>query len=122
MRFLLDNNISPRVIPALCASRHDAVHVRDIGLGAADDERVFDIAAQQNRVLLSQDTDFGSLLATRQRKQPSLILFRRREKSAERLQSLLLELLPRVRADLESGSVVVVEDARIRVRRLPILP
>ena len=39
MRFLLDNNLSPRLGELLRAAGHDVVHVRDIGHGAAPPTR-----------------------------------------------------------------------------------
>jgi hypothetical protein len=42
------------------------------------------------------------------------------DKRPAALLSLLLDNLDRITADLEAGSVVVFEDSRIRVRRLPI--
>ncbi len=99
---------------------HDAVHVRDLGLASADDEEIFSKAAEQDRVLVVQDTDFAALLATRQEVRPSVILFRRRLKSTESLLAVLLANSARVSDDLAAGSIVVFEDARLRVRRLPI--
>jgi predicted nuclease of predicted toxin-antitoxin system len=92
MKFLVDNALSPRVAEGLRASGHDAVHVRDIGLATAGD------AAK-----------------------PSFILFRRgAERRPERQLALLLINLETIREFLESGSVVVFEQNRIRVRALPI--
>ena len=119
MRFLIDNSLSPRMGEGLRQAGHDAVHVRELGLTSAEDEEIFSVAAAQEGVLVAQDTDVGTLPATRREVHPSVILFRRRAKSTESLLAALLANLHRVTDDLEEGSIVVVEDARLRVRGLP---
>jgi predicted nuclease of predicted toxin-antitoxin system len=63
VRFLLDNNLSPSLVEGLRHAGHDVTHVRDIGLAAADDSTVLALAREERRVLVSADTDFGTLLA-----------------------------------------------------------
>jgi predicted nuclease of predicted toxin-antitoxin system len=120
MRFLVDNSLSPRFAQGLRLAGHEALHVRDIGMAAAKDEAIFDEAASRDCIVLCEDTDFGTLLASRRVSRPSVILFRCRAKSVEALLPLLLGHLPAIATDLDAGAMVVFEDARIRVRRLPI--
>jgi hypothetical protein len=63
MRLLLDNNLSPQLAQTLREAGHNAEHVRDHGLQSAPDARVLQQARDHDQVLVSADTDFGTLLA-----------------------------------------------------------
>jgi len=122
VKFLVDENLSPLVATGLCDAGHDAAHVRDVGLRAAGDTAVLEFARENGYVVVSADTGFGTLLAAAGSSAPSVVLIRRTvDRRAGRLLALLLENLDQVEQVLGEGAVVVLEDARVRVRRLPLL-
>jgi predicted nuclease of predicted toxin-antitoxin system len=121
MKFLIDNALSPQIAESLRTVGHDAVHVRECGLQAAPDDEVFDRADEEGRIIVSADTDFGTILAVRKSFKPSIVLFRRETSHNPSNQlDLLLANLHQIEALLEQGAVVVFDAGRLRIRRLPI--
>lgn len=121
MKFLVDNALSPVVAEGLRTAGHDAVHIRDLRLASAADPAVLELAAREQRCLISADTDFGAILSGRKASTPSVILFRGEGVHRPPHQvMLILTNLASIEEAVDEGSVIVIERSRIRVRKLPI--
>lgn len=104
----------------LQSSGHDVVHLRDEGLHRLTDAEVLEKAVAENRVVLTFDLDFGEILAAGGYQHASVIIFRLRDSRSNRVISRLGEVLAASADALEELAVIVVEDGRHRLRRLPI--
>ena len=60
MNLLLDQNLSDRLCDRFADLGVTIVHVRSVGLEAADDSRVWDHAAEHNFMIVSKDSDFNN--------------------------------------------------------------
>ena len=117
MRFLADENFPGAGVAALKAAGHDVLWVRLTAPGAADTD-VLAMAADQSRILLTFDKDFGELAARSELPAGcGVMLFRmpppRSEPAGRRL---ALRIGAR---DDWAGQFSVIEPGRIRMRHLP---
>jgi predicted nuclease of predicted toxin-antitoxin system len=120
MRFLADMGVSDRVVRWLRSASHDVVHLRDRGLQRLPNGQIFLLAEQEQRVVLTFDLDFGEIVAGSGGKVVSVVLFRLVDARSERVIVRLQEVLLQATESLEQGAIVVVEEGRHRIRRLPI--
>ena len=121
VNYVVDANLSPRLAELLRDAGHDAVHVRDIGLRTASDNEIIDYAISTDRIVISHDTDFGTLLAYRELSKPSFILIRSSDPvDVDDQARLIVANLDAMSDDLETGAIAVFARGRLRIRRLPL--
>ena len=120
MKFLLDENIPPSLAIKLKEVGYEARHVVDIGLNASPDFKITDFAASADEVIITHDTDFGTILALTGSTRPSVILFRWQKVATENLFKFLKEHLPSHEESLKEGALIAVDEDKIRIRSLPL--
>ena len=120
MRFLADAGISPKTVEFLRRGGHDAIHVRELAMQRAADRLLAEKARTDNRILLTFDLDFGAILALGVVDRPSAVIFRLADETADSVNRRLEAVLSEQAKALESGALILVEDARYRIRLLPI--
>jgi predicted nuclease of predicted toxin-antitoxin system len=59
-RFLVDENLPRELAQHLRSAGHDAVHVYEVTLRGAADERIFSYAQDQVRCIITADLGFGN--------------------------------------------------------------
>jgi len=115
MRFLLDVCVSSRSLRAFLVARgHDVVSALAIDPRASD-EQLLESALRDDRILVTEDKDFGELMFIGNR--PHGPLVRVVELSVDEQVRAIGELLEQHNEDLSGQVIVTISRGRVRIRR-----
>ena len=120
MKLLIDMNFSPRLADLLSDAGHQTAYWGAIGRPDAEDFEILNWAKKNDYVVLTNDLDFGAILAATGFKSPSVIQTRRSDIFPEVIAPSLLQAIETFTAELHAGALVVVDKRRYRVRLLPL--
>ncbi len=120
MKFLIDMNLSPRWCPILQTEGWDSVHWSSVGGASAPDHEIMQWALNQQRVVLTHDLDYGAMLAATQATGPSVVQVRTQDVRPQTLAPKLIPQLRQYETELDSGALLIVDEAKSRVRLLPL--
>ena len=122
MRILLDMNLTPAWCEVLATAGHEAEHWSHLGPPDATDEEILDFARRGGWVVVTQDLDFGSLLALRGHDLPSVIQVRAHATLPSDIGKQLLDTISAASSHLQAGALVTLMPSDFRVSVLPIRP
>lgn len=120
MKILIDMNLSPDWVPVLKRQGWSAIHWSTIGDPRDSDRTIMDWALRHDYIVFTHDLNFGSMLALSHATGPSVLQVRVQDILPDHLENIVIAALRQHDDDLASGSLVVVDESRTRVRILPI--
>jgi predicted nuclease of predicted toxin-antitoxin system len=92
--------------------------VLDAGYGNLPDRDIFERATEDRRIVVTFDLDFGEIAGAAGQAKLGMILFRLKLARPSHLWDRLRVAIAEAGDALKTGAIVLVEDARIRVRRM----
>jgi predicted nuclease of predicted toxin-antitoxin system len=115
LRFLLDVCVSSRSLTAFPVREgHDVLSAIEIDAGVGD-ERLLAFALEEDRVLLTEDKDFGELAFVRRLRHGAVVRFV--ELTVDQQAEGMAELLEHHAAALAEPVILTITLKRIRIRR-----
>ena len=120
VKFLLDVNITPELGHLLLNDGHSFRLASNMESGKLKDDAILLIANENNEVIITHDLDFGELLAFNNDNKPSVVLFRIHKIDALRFYSLIKQNWNVIEEAIAVGSLVVIEEKNLRIRKLPL--
>ena len=116
MRVKLDENLPFQLKCLFAESGHDAVTVLDEAMGGATDPDVASVCLAEERVLLTQDTDFADIRMYPPREYPGIVVFRLTSQARDHLLEVGAKLIETLAGSFPTGQLWIVEDSRVRIR------
>lgn len=120
LAYLTDLNISPKTVRDLQQQGMDIERADKYLPSNAPDAEILEFARKNKLVVITQDLDFSILVALSGVQQPSLITLRLARSDPQKVTTRLLEELPLIEDELHQGYAITIQDATIRLRKLPI--
>jgi predicted nuclease of predicted toxin-antitoxin system len=114
MRFLVDESVSGAVTQYLRGYGHDVLAVAEVTPRALDSD-ILRRATVEDRIVITNDKDFGELIFRGSQAHHGVLLFRLNDESAVNQVQVLAGLLSQY-ADRLSGQFAVVSERRVRFR------
>ena len=120
MKFLRDMNLPPRLAMIFRGNGYESVHWTEVGSHTACDKDILRWASENGWIIITNDLDFGAILALERFCLPSVIQLRRLELFSDSVFPILERAIKQCESELEHGAIIVVDEKRMRVRLLPL--
>ncbi len=118
IKVLVDANLPYSSKQLLAGLGFDAVHVRDVGLASASDEKIFRYAQKNGRIILTRDLDFADTVRFRPGKHQGIIVMRVSYLlTAGQINNVLKDFMKNVPTAKLKRSLAILEIGRYRLRR-----
>ena len=119
MKLLIDMNLSPLLAKLLNNAGWESIHWSNVGDPGATDQFILTWALQNDFSVVTNDLDFGAILAATKAHCPSVIQIRTQDLSPDNLKPILHTILQEYREYIETGALISVDERRARLRILP---
>ena len=117
---LLDQGLPRSAASLLRDEGWDVLHTGDIGLSRSTDRQILEFAQNEQRVIITLDSDFHTILALTNASTPSVIRIRLEGLRGPDLALLIKKIWPRVEPQVKKGAMVTVTESGIRIRNIPV--
>ena len=119
VRFKVDENLPDEIAEMLTALGHDALTVRDQGCQGMADDQLWGLIQAEGRWLVTADKDFADLRRRPPGTHAGVLLLRSNQEGLDEYLGLANDAIRQLDFSEIAGSVVVVGNRGIRVRRPP---
>jgi predicted nuclease of predicted toxin-antitoxin system len=112
--------LSPKWILFLSKLGIEASHWSAVGVANATDREITEYARQHDLIVLTNDLDFGSILAATNGEKPSVVQVRSAELRPEVIGGSVVSAIRQVEEELKRGALLTIDPNKSRLRLLPL--
>ena len=120
MRLLLDQGLPRSSAEILRNKGWDIQHTGEIGMSRATDRQILEYARDEQRIVITLDSDFHAILAVENLDSPSVVRIRQEGLRGPELAELVEKIWSRIGQQLENGAMATITEKAIRIRKIPL--
>lgn len=117
IKLILDQNLRAETLPFLRGMGLDVTSTRELGMETTSDEEIGAWAADNDRIVMTFDSDFGDIRAFPPGSNPGVIRLRIEPQTTEVIHPVLEALFSDIDHEKLRGALTIVTRSRIRIRR-----
>ena len=118
MKLFLDQDVYHKIYVFLKENNFDVIRAKDLNLDRAGDDIILSESFKRDRILITKDKGFGSLVFFSRMKSAGVILLRLHPKDTEKIQKILLEVLTKYSQNQLKGTFITIEPDKYRIRHI----
>ena len=120
MRLLLDQGLPRSSAEILRNKGWDIQHTGEIGMSNATDRQILEYARDEQRIVITLDSDFHAILAVENLDSPSVVRIRQEGLRGPELTELVENIWARIGQQLENGAMATITEKTMRIRKIPL--
>ncbi len=120
MRLLLDQGLPRSSAEILRSKGWDIQHTGEIGMSRATDRQILEYARDEQRIVITLDSDFHAILAVENLDSPSVVRIRQEGLRGLELAELVEKIWSKIGQQLGNGAMATITEKAIRIRKIPL--
>ena len=120
MRLLLDQGLPRSSAEILRNKGWNIQHTGEIGMSRATDRQILEYARDEQRIVITLDSDFHAILAVENLDSPSVVRIRQEGLRGPELAELVEKIWLRIGQQLENGAMATITEKAMRIRKIPL--
>ena len=117
MRFLTDANVFVPMVDGLRILGHDVFDIKEQKLNDLYDSEIYDLAQRLNRIIVSMDKDFSSILLYPPGEHHGIIVAKLYRLSVTDATQIFIKSFKTLNFNDIKGNIVIIDKKKVRVRK-----
>ncbi len=117
MKILADENLFEPIIDYLRSLGHDVLSIRDSGLSGISDDKVYQLACKEDRVIITMDKDFSRSFRFPPERCGGIVVVKIYKRSVEETLSIFKKFYKSIREEDIFRNLVIITPEGVRIRR-----
>jgi len=116
LKFKVDENLPIEIVECLRQNKYDAFTVKEQGLDGASDLNIAEVCKEEERIIVTLDTDFTDVRTYPPDDYSGIIVLRVKKQNRQHIINIFTQVVPLLSSESIKHCLWIVEEHRLRIR------